>query len=151
MADKNIIRPVKALIPYRCNGSRSFSVQGWAIATGLPGERKPTANSNASRVRRSSPGRAKSSSAGARMTSRKGTRKPRSNGDGGCPPWTFRTRSVKGKGRSAEAWYDCITLSERPGWQAMGNEVDSGPIMQRRWQSNSYPAQASLDWDCGHG
>jgi N6-adenosine-specific RNA methylase IME4 len=28
------------------------------------------------------------------------------------PPWTFRTRSVKGKGRSAEAWYDCMTLSD---------------------------------------
>ena len=22
------------------------------------------------------------------------------------PPWTFRTRSVRGKGFSAEAWYD---------------------------------------------
>lgn len=26
------------------------------------------------------------------------------------PPWTFQTYSVKGKGRSAEAHYDCMTL-----------------------------------------
>ncbi len=28
------------------------------------------------------------------------------------PPWKFSTYSHKGKGRSAEAWYDCMTLSE---------------------------------------
>ena len=28
------------------------------------------------------------------------------------PPWTFKTRSHKGKGRSAEAWYDCMSLDE---------------------------------------
>jgi N6-adenosine-specific RNA methylase IME4 len=28
------------------------------------------------------------------------------------PPWKFLTRSVKGKGRSAEAWYDCMTLAD---------------------------------------
>lgn len=27
------------------------------------------------------------------------------------PPWTFRTYSRKGKGRSAEAWYDCMDLA----------------------------------------
>ena len=27
------------------------------------------------------------------------------------PPWTFRTYSHKGKGRSAEAWYDCMSLA----------------------------------------
>jgi N6-adenosine-specific RNA methylase IME4 len=27
------------------------------------------------------------------------------------PPWTFETYSHKGKGRSAEAHYDCMTLS----------------------------------------
>src|SRR5438128_9056921 len=26
------------------------------------------------------------------------------------PPWTFATYSAKGKGRSAEAYYDCMTL-----------------------------------------
>src|SRR5246500_1007072 len=26
------------------------------------------------------------------------------------PPWTFSTYSRKGKGRSAEAYYDCMTL-----------------------------------------
>jgi N6-adenosine-specific RNA methylase IME4 len=28
------------------------------------------------------------------------------------PPWTFSTYSRKGKGRSAEAYYDCMTLEE---------------------------------------
>jgi N6-adenosine-specific RNA methylase IME4 len=28
------------------------------------------------------------------------------------PPWMFITRSAKGKGRSAESWYDCMTLAE---------------------------------------
>lgn len=28
------------------------------------------------------------------------------------PPWKFTTYSDKGKGRSAEAWYDCLTLDE---------------------------------------
>jgi N6-adenosine-specific RNA methylase IME4 len=28
------------------------------------------------------------------------------------PPWRFLTRSVKGKGRSAEAWYDCMSLAD---------------------------------------
>jgi N6-adenosine-specific RNA methylase IME4 len=28
------------------------------------------------------------------------------------PPWSFSTYSDKGKGRSAEAWYDCLTLDE---------------------------------------
>jgi N6-adenosine-specific RNA methylase IME4 len=28
------------------------------------------------------------------------------------PPWTFSTYSHKGKGRSAEAYYDCMTLPE---------------------------------------
>lgn len=28
------------------------------------------------------------------------------------PPWSFATYSRKGKGRSAEAWYDCMTLDE---------------------------------------
>ena len=28
------------------------------------------------------------------------------------PPWKFLTWSVKGKGRSAEAWYDCMTLAD---------------------------------------
>ena len=28
------------------------------------------------------------------------------------PPWRFLTRSVKGKGRSAEAWYNCMTLAD---------------------------------------
>jgi N6-adenosine-specific RNA methylase IME4 len=28
------------------------------------------------------------------------------------PPWKFLPRSVKGKGRSAEAWYDCMTLAD---------------------------------------
>jgi N6-adenosine-specific RNA methylase IME4 len=28
------------------------------------------------------------------------------------PPWTFATYSAKGKGRSAEAHYDCMTLDE---------------------------------------
>ena len=28
------------------------------------------------------------------------------------PPWTFSTYSRKGKGRSAEAHYDCMTLSD---------------------------------------
>jgi N6-adenosine-specific RNA methylase IME4 len=28
------------------------------------------------------------------------------------PPWTFATYSHKGKGRSAEAWYDCMSLAE---------------------------------------
>jgi N6-adenosine-specific RNA methylase IME4 len=28
------------------------------------------------------------------------------------PPWTFETFSEKGKGRSAEAWYDCMTLDD---------------------------------------
>ncbi len=28
------------------------------------------------------------------------------------PPWTFSTYSRKGKGRSAEAYYDCMTLPE---------------------------------------
>jgi hypothetical protein len=55
------------------------------------------------------------------MTSRRGSRKLRRNGDEGCRNGTrdpgrstvdvFRTRSVKGKGCSAEAWYDCMTLS----------------------------------------
>jgi hypothetical protein len=48
-------------------------------------------------------------------------RKPRNEGDRGAtmacviladPPWKFLTRSVKGKGRSAEAWYDCMTLAD---------------------------------------
>jgi len=48
-------------------------------------------------------------------------RKPRNDGDRGAtmacviladPPWKFLTRSVKGKGRSAEAWYDCMTLAD---------------------------------------
>jgi N6-adenosine-specific RNA methylase IME4 len=30
----------------------------------------------------------------------------------GDPPWHFITRSVKGKGRSSEAWYDCLSLAE---------------------------------------
>jgi N6-adenosine-specific RNA methylase IME4 len=50
-----------------------------------------------------------------------GKRKPRTDGGGGTamarviladPPWKFLTRSVKGKGRSAEAWYDCMTLAD---------------------------------------
>jgi len=28
------------------------------------------------------------------------------------PPWTFQTYSLKGKGRGAEAHYDCMTLSD---------------------------------------
>jgi N6-adenosine-specific RNA methylase IME4 len=28
------------------------------------------------------------------------------------PPWTFATFSPKGKGRSAEAHYDCMTLED---------------------------------------
>lgn len=28
------------------------------------------------------------------------------------PPWRFSTYSAKGKGRSAEAWYDCLTVNE---------------------------------------
>ena len=28
------------------------------------------------------------------------------------PPWTFATYSRKGKGRSAEAHYDCMTLDD---------------------------------------
>ncbi len=28
------------------------------------------------------------------------------------PPWSFKTYSGKGLGRSAEAWYDCLTLDE---------------------------------------
>lgn len=28
------------------------------------------------------------------------------------PPWTFATYSRKGKGRSAEAWYDCMSLAD---------------------------------------
>jgi len=28
------------------------------------------------------------------------------------PPWTFSTYSRKGKGRSAEAYYDCMSLAE---------------------------------------
>src|SRR5215471_13812779 len=28
------------------------------------------------------------------------------------PPWTFATYSRKGKGRSPEAYYDCMTLAE---------------------------------------
>ena len=28
------------------------------------------------------------------------------------PPWTFSTYSRKGKGRSAEAYYDCMTLAD---------------------------------------
>src|SRR4051794_14440481 len=28
------------------------------------------------------------------------------------PPWTFSTYSRKGKGRSAEAYYDCLSLDE---------------------------------------
>src|SRR5215469_13133200 len=28
------------------------------------------------------------------------------------PPWTFKTYSKKGKGRSAEAHYDCMTLDD---------------------------------------
>jgi N6-adenosine-specific RNA methylase IME4 len=28
------------------------------------------------------------------------------------PPWKFKTYSEKGLGRSAEAWYDCLTLDE---------------------------------------
>src|SRR5262244_2871522 len=28
------------------------------------------------------------------------------------PPWTFKTYSYKGKGRSAEAHYDCMTIPE---------------------------------------
>jgi N6-adenosine-specific RNA methylase IME4 len=28
------------------------------------------------------------------------------------PPWKFKTYSPKGLGRSAEAWYDCLTLVE---------------------------------------
>src|SRR5215831_4764312 len=30
----------------------------------------------------------------------------------GDPPWSFATFSRKGKGRSAEAWYDCLSLAE---------------------------------------
>jgi N6-adenosine-specific RNA methylase IME4 len=40
---------------------------------------------------------------------------PRSNHYGviyADPPWTFATYSRKGKGRSAEAHYDCMTLAE---------------------------------------
>src|SRR3954453_23692915 len=28
------------------------------------------------------------------------------------PPWTFSTYSKKGKGRSPEAYYDCMTLAD---------------------------------------
>ncbi len=28
------------------------------------------------------------------------------------PPWSFSTYSDKGKGRSAEAWYDCMSLAD---------------------------------------
>jgi N6-adenosine-specific RNA methylase IME4 len=28
------------------------------------------------------------------------------------PPWRFITRNAKGKGRSSEAWYDCMSLPE---------------------------------------
>jgi hypothetical protein len=42
-------------------------------------------------------------------------------------------------------YLELFARNRRPGWQAMGNEVDSGPITQRRWPSNSYPAQASLE------
>jgi N6-adenosine-specific RNA methylase IME4 len=28
------------------------------------------------------------------------------------PPWTFATYSRKGKGRSAEAWYDCMSVAD---------------------------------------
>src|SRR5215813_5286683 len=40
---------------------------------------------------------------------------PRSNHYGviyADPPWTFATYSRKGKGRSAEAHYDCMSLAE---------------------------------------
>jgi N6-adenosine-specific RNA methylase IME4 len=42
-------------------------------------------------------------------------------------------------------YLELFARNRRPGWQGMGNEADSGPITQRRWPSNSYPAQASLD------
>jgi hypothetical protein len=29
------------------------------------------------------------------------------------PPWRFATYSDKGKGRSAEAYYDCLTIAGR--------------------------------------
>jgi hypothetical protein len=41
-------------------------------------------------------------------------------------------------------YLELVTRNRRSGWQALGNEVDSGPIMRRRWPSNSYPVQASL-------
>src|SRR5262252_1502673 len=28
------------------------------------------------------------------------------------PPWTFKTRSKKGRGRSADAWYNTLTIEE---------------------------------------
>ena len=28
------------------------------------------------------------------------------------PPWSFKTYSDKGKGRSSEAWYDCMSLED---------------------------------------
>src|ERR1700740_493064 len=43
------------------------------------------------------------------------TASPRSNYYGliyADPPWTFSTYSRKGKGRSAEAYYDCMTLAD---------------------------------------
>jgi hypothetical protein len=53
------------------------------------------------------------------------------------PPWPFRTYSAKGKGRSAEAHYDCMSLDEIAAlpvsqWAAPRQRVVAlGPRLQR--------------------
>jgi N6-adenosine-specific RNA methylase IME4 len=36
-------------------------------------------------------------------------------------------------------YLELFARNHRTGWKSLGDEVDSGPIMQRRWPSNSYP------------
>jgi hypothetical protein len=42
------------------------------------------------------------------------------------PPWRFATYSDKGKGRSAEAHYDCLTI----GGRVKSGCVDQSPLLQ---------------------
>jgi N6-adenosine-specific RNA methylase IME4 len=39
-------------------------------------------------------------------------------------------------------YLELFARNRRPGWQPWGDEVDSGPLLQRRWRSNSYPQVA---------
>jgi len=69
------------------------------------------------------------------------------------PPWTFSTYSRKGKGRSAEAYYDCLSLEEIkavPGASLTRPSVFIGQSSNDRQRTTNIPIRvSSAAWGFG--